>query len=348
MVQQQQQDEQSAVKRIKFTQDMTAKLMVWFNECKAQGLFSSSKRKDYGTAWETVFLKCVEAWPRYPWNKEAIANKYNSERKRFVAWKTLLAYSGVSYDWAAHLPVASEATWQQFFARYNTSSRSILWLRNQPLGDERVYESVFWREMATGEHIFEAGDATQRVLVEFSQRDTQDLSDGPGSSDSGRDNSLMLDSESSEDEVIHSEASQAISQRSSAAPASARRLTPAQQRRRETDPDITPASGSQPAVTVPPSNQRRSRDSTTESEAVVMGRSMREAAAIIAGLPGARDLALAVEDLQAEFVGKISGEEMLFCCEYLRKEPMMAAMWLKLSPEIKRLYVERWKIGPLE
>ncbi|KAK3346886.1 hypothetical protein B0T25DRAFT_521204 [Lasiosphaeria hispida] len=109
MVQQQQQDEKSAAKRIKFTQDMTTKLMVWFNKCKAQGLFSSSKRKDYGTVWETIFLKCVEAWPRYLWNKEAIANKYNSKRKRFVMWKTLLAYLGVSYDWAAHLLVTSEA-----------------------------------------------------------------------------------------------------------------------------------------------------------------------------------------------------------------------------------------------
>ncbi|KAK3364009.1 hypothetical protein B0T25DRAFT_528969, partial [Lasiosphaeria hispida] len=202
--------------------------------------------------------------------------------------------------------------------------------------------------MATGEHIFEAGNVTQCILVEFSQQDTQDLSNGPGSLDSGHDNLLMLDSESSEDEAIHSKAtSQAISQRLSMAPASARRLTPAQQQRQETNSDITPTSRSQTAITIPPLNQQRSYDSTIESEAVVMGRSMCEAVAIITGLPGAWDLALAVKDLQAEFVGKISDKEMFFCCEYLCKEPMMAAMWLNLLPEMKRLYVERWKIGSL-
>ncbi|KAK3353712.1 hypothetical protein B0T25DRAFT_545220 [Lasiosphaeria hispida] len=224
-------------------------------------------------------------------------------------------------------------------------------LRNQPLGNEEVYESVFWRAMATGEHILEPGDATQRDLMEFLQRDTQDLSDGTGSADSGCYAPYLVDSEDSEEESINSgAASQAVSQLSSVGPISARarRLTPAQQRRIGTNLDIPPIGGSQPAAAVAvPANSRRSKD-FEETEAAVVGRSMREAAEIIAGLPGARDLALAVEDLQAEFAGKISDEEMLCCCEYLRKEPMMAAMWLKLLPGLKILYVARWKIGPVE
>ncbi|KAK0732027.1 hypothetical protein B0H67DRAFT_566460 [Lasiosphaeris hirsuta] len=331
---------------------MTAQVMMWFNECKARGFFNSSKKKDYGPAWEYVLPRCKEAWPRYPWSKEALSNKHFAERRRFTAWKVLLEYSGVSYDWELHLPIASEATWEQFFKRFNTPTRPVTWLRKTPLGDEKVYESVFWREHATGGYILEAADVTQEDSVGFSQRESQDLSLDRNADDSGRDNPDRLDTDDSDNEESDSlNVSQAISQRSTSLGPVAnttRRLTLTQQRQLDTDADITPAVENQPAVAVPTSSRRSNKDSR-ESEAVVIGRSMREATEIIAGLPGARDLALAVEDLQAEFIGKTTDEEMLYCCEYLRKEPMIAAMWLKLSARMKRLYVERWKVvGPVE
>ncbi|KAK3353706.1 hypothetical protein B0T25DRAFT_426538, partial [Lasiosphaeria hispida] len=58
-----------------------------------------------------------------------ISSKYDTERGRFRLWKTLLEYSGVSYDEVLNLPTASESAWETFMARYHPKARPATWLR---------------------------------------------------------------------------------------------------------------------------------------------------------------------------------------------------------------------------
>jgi hypothetical protein len=74
---------------------------------------------------------------------------------------------------------------------------------------------------------------------------------------------------------------------------------------------------------------------------------LREAAAILAApkLPGAADLESAIEDIQQVFAGELTDLEMFNCCEYLQSNLIRAAGWKTLGLTLKRLYIERWKLG---
>lgn len=48
------------VKKVNYTRDMTDQIMLWFRACKSDGLFNSTKRKDYGPVWDRVLSLCKE------------------------------------------------------------------------------------------------------------------------------------------------------------------------------------------------------------------------------------------------------------------------------------------------
>ncbi|KAK4235911.1 hypothetical protein C8A03DRAFT_46030 [Achaetomium macrosporum] len=134
----------------KFNREMTAQVMLWFDDCRKRGLFNSTKKRDYGPVWSEVLERVRERWPQFSWTKQSIASKYDTERRRFQLWKSLVdGYSGVTYDHSTGLPSMSESTWEQFVARHKTKTKSVAWLRSVPLGDVEVYRSVFFRERAS-------------------------------------------------------------------------------------------------------------------------------------------------------------------------------------------------------
>lgn len=312
------------LKKVIFSAGMTAQIMMWFKDCKDNGLFNSSKRRDYGPAWESVLVHCQRSWPQFPWSKKTIAAKYDTEKRRFQAFKMLLeGFSGVTYNYITGLPEAPESTWEAFLSKNNTKHRDLGWLRRVPLGDREVYEAVFWRERATGFDIMEPSESQAVVDPEILDVD-----------DSGQDNGDVLDND---DDEFGSTTTPSI-----ASSTPIRRLTSAQRHRLETDPDQTPPRNNEPPITIPKS-RKRARD----TEGTILGESFREAATILATpkLPGAGDLEVAIEDLQHMFADELDDEEILNCVEYLQSNPMRAAGWKRLTPGVKRLYIQRWKVG---
>ena len=141
-----------------FTREMTDQLMVWFTDCRNRGLFNSTKRKDFGPVWSDVVERSREVWPRYGWSDKVISTKYDTERKRFQAWKTLVdGYPDVTLDPDTGLPIVPAATWEQFVQR-NKPWGKLNWLKTTPLGDVGVYRNLFRRQRASGNHVADVGN----------------------------------------------------------------------------------------------------------------------------------------------------------------------------------------------
>ncbi|KAL2142020.1 hypothetical protein VTI28DRAFT_1710 [Corynascus sepedonium] len=267
-------------RRVVFNREMTAQIMLWFDDCRKRGLFNSTKKKDYGPIWQEVLENCRERWPRYPWKTQIISSKYDTERRRYQQWKMLVdGYSGVTFDYTTGLPCVSESTWEQFVKRNNTNSKSVLWLRDIPLGDVEVYRSVFWRERASGSYIAEVDD-----VVDTQSTDVVDVD----LDDSVCDNVDILDTEFEDNSSNNIATETPVPKR--------RRLTSAQQHRLRTDPDHTPSRDSISTVDIPvyqTSYRRPERDST------IIANSLKETVGALAAprLAGANDLATTVEDI---------------------------------------------------
>ncbi|KAL2152195.1 hypothetical protein VTH82DRAFT_5379 [Thermothelomyces myriococcoides] len=179
-------DRNRALKKVTFDREMTAQIMLWFDDCRERGLFISAK-KDYRPIWQEVLERCQELWPQYSWKPEIISAKYDTERRRYRQWKALVdGYPSVTYDYSTGLPQMPEATWTRFVKRNNMNSRSVAWLRTIPLGDVDVYRSVF--ERATGRYIAEAGEIADAQLEstdsEDSDWDNPDIFDNDSESES--------------------------------------------------------------------------------------------------------------------------------------------------------------------
>jgi len=316
---------------------MTAQIMAWMRDCKDQGHFNSSKRRDYGAAWDVILGQCQRAWPHVPWTKKTIAAKYDTEKRRYQAFKTLLEeFSGVTYNYETSLPEAAETTWEAFLGKNNTKHRDFSWLRRVPLGNREVYEVVFWQERATEFDIAEAGDSAITSTTPHHVDDDDD---------SGRDTAELLDADddSIAGEIFEAMAAEGSTSSAPVTPTPSLRLTAAQRHHLKTDPDQTPPRNDTPPVMVSSRPKKRSQ----QSDGTVFGESLYEAAAILAAprLPGAADLELALEDIQQVFAGELTDLEMFNCCEYIQMNPIRAAGWNKLGITVKRLYVERWKSG---
>lgn len=302
--------------------------MLWFDDCRKRGLFNSTKRRDYGPVWAEVVARCREEWPEYHWEEKVVRTKYDTEQRRFRLWKALMEYSGVSLDPDTGLPVASDATWEQFVARYATKNRSVQWLRIQPLGDISVYESVFFRERATGSFIVEVDD-----IVDGTQASILD-----DFGDSGRDDPDLLDIDSGDDEAVR------------LSPTRRRRLTASQRRRQEIDPDQTPETESLPGVDVPARTTRKRNN--RQSDIVALAGSLQTAATALATaqtaapqLPGTDAIAKAVSDIQQRFKDELPEEELVNCLRYLQNNPMGAVIWNGLDDSVKPGFLEGWKRG---
>lgn len=135
---------------------MTDQIMHWFADCRKRGLFGYGKKKEYGAAWKEVVERCKEKWPRHNWSENIVSTKYDTERRRFHLWQALMDLPDVTVDPDSRMFVVPDATWAQFVRRYGSPSRSVAWMRTQPLGNLDLYHSVF-------------GDNTPRY---YSQRDT--------------------------------------------------------------------------------------------------------------------------------------------------------------------------------
>ncbi len=173
-------------KKVTFSPAMTAQIMVWMRDCKDEALFNSSKWRDYGPAWDVILGHCQRAWPHLLWTKKTVAAKYDTEKRRYQAFKMLLeGFSGVTYNYETGFPEAAETTWEAFLRKNNTKHRDFGWLRRVPLSDREVYDVVFWRERATGFDIAEAGDL---AMVATTPRPDDD-------DNSGRDNAELSDTD---------------------------------------------------------------------------------------------------------------------------------------------------------
>ena len=45
-----------------WNRERTDQVMEWFKDCKELGYLNSSKKKDYGAAWDYVVENCQAAW----------------------------------------------------------------------------------------------------------------------------------------------------------------------------------------------------------------------------------------------------------------------------------------------
>ena len=117
--------------------------MLRFKDCKDLGYFNSSKKKDYGPAWDYVVENCQTTWPGPgpgpDWDHKLVSSKYDTERRRFLQWKQLVdGYSGGTLK-ANGLPDVSVATWERFLRQNSLPIRKFTWLKSTPLGDPEVY-----------------------------------------------------------------------------------------------------------------------------------------------------------------------------------------------------------------
>ncbi|KAL2137640.1 hypothetical protein VTI28DRAFT_8681 [Corynascus sepedonium] len=311
------------LKKVVFSTTMTTNIMLWFKDCKDHGLFNSSKRRDYGPAWESVLERCQKSWPQFAWSQKTIAAKYDTEKRRFQAFKMLLeGFSGVTYDHITGLPEASESTWEAFLSKNNTKHHGFSWLRRVPLGYREVYESVFWREQGIESVVMEPSKSQATA-------DPEILDDG----DSNKGHGCLLSN--NDDEFMSTTPSISGSTPS-------RRLASAHGHCLEANPDQTPPRNYEPLITILKSGKR-----ARHTESAVLGDLFREGATILATprLPGAGDLELAIKDLQDMFVGELNDEEILNCVEYLQSNPIRATVWNGFTPDVKKTYVQRWKVG---
>ncbi len=85
----------------------------------------------------------------------------------------------------------------------------------------------------------------------------------------------------------------------------------------------------------------------SESAMVVLAASPQAAASTLAAprLPGADELATAVDDLQRRFALRLNDRELFNCLEGLEKNPMRAVIWNRLEGSMKKFFVARWKGG---
>ncbi len=144
--------------RISYNAEMNKAIMNQFLTYTREGLFNSTKSKDYAPVWSQMVPWAKERWPQYPWTARALSDKYMNEKKRFRVWKSLVDESGVSIDPVTNLPQAPDDKWEAFVRRFTTNTLSVDWVRTTELGDIDVYTEVFWRERATGLGICEVGD----------------------------------------------------------------------------------------------------------------------------------------------------------------------------------------------
>jgi hypothetical protein len=100
-----------------------------------------------------------EKYPVEPFTPQNIATKYDNEKKRFRAWKTLTSITGVTIDPVTGIPQAPDSVWEDFFRRHDTIPPKLLWLKDRSIGDINVYQQVFFRETATGSYLRDAGES---------------------------------------------------------------------------------------------------------------------------------------------------------------------------------------------
>lgn len=290
--------------RVTFDEDSTAYLMEQFLYHHRQKAFNSSKRKDYGPVWRACASAMKERFPTEPWTVEAISNKYDTEKKRFRALKTLLAKTGVTLDPETSIPQAPDSVWEDFFARHETPRRRLGWMRERPIGKISTYEEVFHRESATGTRIREAGDDEPSDTDEPDESG-DDTTPGPG--------------------------------RRSAAAESIRK------RRREVDPDenqeISEDFGDVSLISTSDTPSKRTRRGDTLSDEGLQAAAAR---LLEARPPGGHDINWAFHDFITNYGSSMSSKEVLKCMRYL-KDPVEALMWRNLTPALKEEQLKEWK-----
>jgi hypothetical protein len=309
-----------SLQRVKWKPEMLDKLLEWLHECKVNGMFNSTKAKDYIPVWEYCMARSQEAWPQYSWSQKQISTKYDTERRRYLAFQTVMKYSGTSYDEATGLVITSDDVWEAFFKRY--PRRKYGWLRDRPLGRRELHEEVFSRETPAGNHIREAGG---RSIAD----ETEDIRE----SDSDDEFTGSLD-----DEVFTETSVPSRSQEGS------RRMSLLQKRRLETDPDSTSVHSIDTDDLRPmkirskkPPKKFDSEDSLSES-ITKLSRSIETPK-----VAGANDLSKAVLDFQTRYAGKISPAEALKCIRRLQADALVAVVWNTLPDEWKDAQVEEWR-----
>lgn len=165
--------------------------------------------------------------------------------------------------------------------RNNTLSRSVTWLRTNPLGDVDVYRSVFWRERASGNHIAEADDATDTQATDIVEEELEE--------DYNRVGPVLLDTESDEDNDNVAIVTPIQKKR---------KLTSAQHRIR-TDPNLTPTWGSTPSTVDVLVRHSSYHQRDRERDTSILVASFKDSVAVLAAprLAGADNVALATEDI---------------------------------------------------
>jgi Myb/SANT-like DNA-binding domain len=327
--------------RVSYTSEMTAFIMNLFMDQRQAGGFNSTKKKDYTPAWNATLEAMKEKYPTFPWSIKSISDKYENEKKRYRSWRNFMAISGVNLNRETMLPGAPDAVWESFFARNNTRTRSVNWLRTVPLGDSDVYATVFFRERATGSKIREPGDTVARDSDESDNSATGEADEG-----------IHAGARSST-QTTSREPSSAPSMRATSRP----RVSAATKRRRadpdensHLDDDIEEVDLLATNTSTTAAVKRAKVGSTQHNAQKIMSTIENAATALVAATtaamrhPSADDITKAQKDLLDRFKDQLAKGELLKCINVLR-DASWAVTWNNLPDDLKEGYVDQWKQG---
>ncbi|EJT68045.1 hypothetical protein GGTG_14376 [Gaeumannomyces tritici R3-111a-1] len=131
--------------------------MEWFLVAKNEGLLAVQKKPNLTLAWQRVLDLARAAWGEEAAHltEVKVADKYQTERKRYLAWAKYTSYSGVSCDpetgTVEGVDVSDEA-WQIFAER--VKGTAVTWISlGLPLGKVSTYRSLWAIDTAKGDHI---------------------------------------------------------------------------------------------------------------------------------------------------------------------------------------------------
>ncbi|EJT69643.1 hypothetical protein GGTG_12527 [Gaeumannomyces tritici R3-111a-1] len=151
--------------RFSWNAQQTAAVMEWLLVARQEGLLAVQKRANLAVAWRRVLELAKAAWGEAAvvnLAESKIADKYNNEKKCYLAWARWVSKSGRSYDTetgAVQGVDTTSAEWKKFAAR--VKGMAVAWIAlGQPLGKVSTYQALWVTDRAKGDHIQEfAGDA---------------------------------------------------------------------------------------------------------------------------------------------------------------------------------------------
>lgn len=260
----------SEPRRMQWSSEKTARLMSFFIDCHREGLFRSSKKVNFKEAWERVRARAIEEWPVLSslLTVTTISNKYDNERKRFVAWKAWVSLSGNSCDPETGVCDVDreDARWQSFMNVHGI--RKVGWIAGGlPLGNVALYQELWAGETAKGTRISRPFISEDELVEEPAPVSGLDFFNGvidlDRESEGGKEVSVESPDDTSWRPITFTTTQRIPVDSLMPPPPTAERLTAEQLHRRATDPDLVAAARESEGVNVLRGRRRRVSGSLT-------------------------------------------------------------------------------------